>query len=612
MLAVAALLVAGAPDAADRPGVTIQAPHYGEVLFHFYQQDDFGALTRLLAARDSGRLGPHATEAELLLGGLYLGYGQHREAGDIFSRLLAVNSEPEVRDRAWFYLGKVRYQRGLFAEAEAALRQVGPALPSVLTGEHRVLLAQALMGQARFREAARLLDGLDATSEWQAYGRINLGVALVRAGDLSAGAQALDVVGTAAVSSPELLSLRDKANLALGYARLQANEPALARPALARVRLDGPFSSKALLGVGWADAALGEYRRALAPWLALRDRDMLDSAVQESLLAVPYAYARLDAQGSAIDQYLASVDAFDTEIARLDAAIGRARDGTLLQSLLSQDDSVIARWYWQLDQLPESTDTRYLYHLVAQHQFQDGLRDVRDLQALRTHLARWQEKMGAFTDMIEARRQAYEQRLPAVSARLGEVDPAALQARRDELAARLASIEQTRDVVGLATAAESDAWHRLAALAAGPGVDAPEAAGARDRVRVLRGMLLWDLDREYKYRLWRQRRSLAELDTALETNQRLASRTLDARSGIPADTATFEARILSLTPRVAAMQSAVAAALGAQTTELHRMAVLELEAQRERLAAYRVQARFALATLYDRASATAADAGLRP
>ena len=38
----------------------------------------------------------------------------------------------------------------------------------------------------------------------------------------------------------------------------------------------------ALLGVGWADAALGEFKRALVPWLALRKRNLLDSAVQES------------------------------------------------------------------------------------------------------------------------------------------------------------------------------------------------------------------------------------------------------------------------------------------------------------------------------------------
>ena len=103
--------------------------------------------------------------------------------------------------------------------------------------------------------------------------------------------------------NPELAALRDRANLALGFAYLQANEPARARPALERVRLDGPYSNKALLGIGWADAALGDYQGALTPWLELRERNLLDAAVQESYLAVPYAFAKLNANAQSAEYY---------------------------------------------------------------------------------------------------------------------------------------------------------------------------------------------------------------------------------------------------------------------------------------------------------------------
>ena len=58
-------------------------------------------------------------------------------------------------------------------------------------------------------------------------------------------------------------ALRDRANLALGFAYLQANQPDKARVPLERVRLNGAYSNKALLGLGWADAALGDYQAAL-------------------------------------------------------------------------------------------------------------------------------------------------------------------------------------------------------------------------------------------------------------------------------------------------------------------------------------------------------------
>jgi tetratricopeptide (TPR) repeat protein len=70
-----------------------------------------------------------------------------------------------------------------------------------------------------------------------------------------------------------------------------------------RVRLSGPQSSKALLGAGWADAAEKHYEAALAPWQELQGRSLLDAAVQESYLAVPYAYAELGAMAQSAEYY---------------------------------------------------------------------------------------------------------------------------------------------------------------------------------------------------------------------------------------------------------------------------------------------------------------------
>ncbi len=92
-----------APDPAGLPAVKVQDLHYGDVLFHFYGRDHFEALVRLSAYREQGHLKPHARDAELLRGGLYLSLGQHREAREIFERLLADATTPApVRDRAWF------------------------------------------------------------------------------------------------------------------------------------------------------------------------------------------------------------------------------------------------------------------------------------------------------------------------------------------------------------------------------------------------------------------------------------------------------------------------------------------------------------------------------
>jgi hypothetical protein len=60
--------------------------------------------------------------------------------------------------------------------------------------------------------------------------------------------------------------------------------------------------------------------------------------------------------------------------------------------------------------------------------------------------------------------------------------------------------------------------------------------------------------------------------------------------------------VAALRGRIEALQARLAAAGDRQSTFLARLAVRELEQQKDRLATYQVQARFALATMYDRAA----------
>ena len=106
---------------------------------------------------------------------------------------------------------------------------------------------------------------------------------------------------------------------------LEKGSPELANQYLSRVRLKGPFSNRALLGAGWVQASLGQYKKALVPWSMLHDRDITDTSVQEVMLAVPYAYGRLDYYGKAAILYGKAMDNFGYEIDRLTQSITSIR-----------------------------------------------------------------------------------------------------------------------------------------------------------------------------------------------------------------------------------------------------------------------------------------------
>jgi len=606
--AALAMLAGGVAGARDRDtGTVVQDLAYGEVLFDYFQEDYFNALTRLLAGQQRGELVHHGVESELMLGGLYLSYGQHRLAGEIFERVLQQSVEPAVQDRAWFFLATIWHQRGYLAEAEAALARIGAELPRELEPRRQMLHAEVLMEQGRFADALATLESWQRPDDaWIGYAKYNIGVSLVRLGQVEAGAKVLDEVGQLEPENPAFAALRDKANVALGYAWLQAARPVEAKPSLQRVRLNGPFSNKALLGVGWANAEAADYRAALAPWLELHDRSLLDSAVQESLLAVPYAFAQLGADKQAADHYVSAIDAFNGEIGRLTSSIDSIEGGKLITELLGEhaDADEASGWYWRLEQVPDTVESRYLYELLASNRFQEGLKNYRDLLQLNGNLDRWDESLVAFNDILDTRQRAYEQRLPSIDASLASVDLDALAARRVELEARLQAIERSEDVVALGTPKEQQTWQMLAGMEAKLATLPNDAASdaIRAKHRFLRGLLLWDLRRDYKARLWAEKKSLGELDRQLREAQRRHHQVSTARDDWPAKFAALTARIDGLRPRVDGLKAAAQAALETQRAFLQGIAVEELEAQRDRLNTYVVQARFALASIYDRAA----------
>ncbi len=613
LLAAAALLAvpwAGVPAADVKPNPDGLPPHeirdlhYGDVLFYFYQDDYFAAITRLLAAQEQHRV-PHTEgEAELLLGGLYLSLGEHLEAGRIFDALLAGNTSEAVRNRAWYFLGKTWYERNYLTEAERALRQVSDKVDPRINAERTMLLAQIMMREGRYDDAIAVLSAWRGAPSWTAYAQFNLGVALVRNDRLDAAIPFLDSVGRLRSDREEFLALKDKANLALGFALLQAKRPAEAKPILERVRLDGPFSNKALLGAGWADASLGDFKRALVPWVALHKRNLLDSAVQESYLTVPYAYGELHADGQAADAYTGAIDSFDAELKRIDESIGEIRAGSLLERLFAddKDKNKNVSWVFELKTLPDAPESRYLYLLLASNDFQEGLKNYRELLYMTQNLESWRGSLAAFDDILDTKRVAYAERLPKTDAVLAATDLDALRRKRVDFDARLDGIERSNDVAALGTPEEQATWARLKRiediLAAHP--DDPDLAPMREKLRLMKGVVYWRLAESFKVRLYNERRSVRELNAALQETERRASLVAQAKQTMPADTGGYAARVASVRERMDVLQRRLAAVAGQENHFLQALAIETLEDQKRRIETYQLQARYALASIFDR------------
>jgi tetratricopeptide (TPR) repeat protein len=616
----AALVPATAFAAPAAPPHVIQDPYYGQVLFDFYRDEYFTALTELMVAQSLGRVSHHDDEAEVLRGGLLLSYGMHKQAGEIFDQLIARHAPPSVQDRAWFFLAKIRYQRGLDAEAEAAIDKVGTNLPPALDEQRQLLKAQLLMARGEYAGAAKVLDTLVKASVggWffnrtagNLFARYNLGVAQVRGGDTAKGVAVLDAIGTMPGPDEETRALRDRANVALGFAALQADKPLDARKYLERVRLQGPSANKALLGFGWAAASLKQYNNALVPWNELVARDPDDAAVLEARIAAPYAYGELGAAGQALRGYQDAITAFDAENVRLDESIAALRKGSLVETLAQRNAQPGMGWYQNITTLPSALPhPSHLTSVMAQNDFQEGFKNYRDLQFLARNLGDWQGRLGVYDQMLANRRQGFAERLPKVrseAAGLSSVD--LLQKRHDVLAAAVAQGERDADGRAFATEAERALLARIDRVKDTLSKDdATSLVAARERLRLVSGAMTWQLAESEPGRLWDAKKGLKATEAGLAQGRALETELLAAQRDEPARFERLAGRIAALNRRVALLQPRVASLSTEQQQALQGLAITALQQQKERLDGYTSQARFSVAQLYDQAVRKSSDA----
>jgi tetratricopeptide (TPR) repeat protein len=433
----------------------------------------------------------------------------------------------------------------------------------------------------------------------------NLGIALLEDGRRDEAIDQLDRAGQVSSDDPATLAIRDKSNLVLGTLLFESSDFEHAERSLDRVRLEGPFSNQALLRAGWADATAQKFDRALVPWALLAGRDPTDAAVQEAILALPYAYSRLNVHGRAAILYGHAVGSFGQQLEKLDASLRSVRQGEFLKDLAREEIRQDKDWVIRLRSLPDAPETFYLTNLIASHDFQTALQNYLDLEDMRKKLVAWQRSLDAFDDLVRLRRAYYEPLLPDIDARFRKLD-AQMRLRLEQ---RKAVEKRIQDLLVaprpdfLATAEEQSALARLerveSALSAG---DDDATRALRARVRRLQGFLAFNLATDYHRRLTDAYEHLHALnrDVAVLTAQYDAF--VRTRQAATHGYEGYEPQIRSLRARVGDALERLEPTMAQQGRVLEVVAMRELESRRERLEAYQNQARFAFADSYDRAA----------
>lgn len=618
--------------------VDLRDLYFGEILYYANQDLHFDALSRLDAELsqyyklDESELDlfhKHLGHAEFSVGDIELQYRMNQRAGKAIQAVLDEGVDLATRNQAAFALARLFYKKNdpqntLYAlqlireepeksryDEKYSLAILRGKEPETFKTDVAYLHALASIDTGQFTDAANSLQLLRKEKNLQGFVLYNLGIALIQSGQEQQGLAVLDELSNMEFSENSLLALKDKTNIKLAYRYLDKGNARQAQKYFERIRLDGPYSNRALLGAGWVAVSQGRYDKALVPWSMLHERAETNYSVQEVLMAVPYAYGKLNAHGKAANLYDHAMDVFAEEINSLDDSIKNIRKGKFLIALLDDKSDKDKNWLVNLRDLPDAPETRYILELMASHDFQQSYKNYKDLADLRHHLEKWLADLRVYEELIEIRRSYQEPLLPVVEKEFKKLD-ARIKLRleqRNNLATKIKNMLISPRPDYLATSNERQAMNAITALEEIIATN-PQSADQeiKRRIKRLRGVLLWRVQSEYDQRLtdaYNNQVSLDEIIKKLKLRYNSFIRTRQAA------TQSYEGYIIPIRQsrtRLFTAQRKLKGVMAKQGRLLETMAINELDSRRKRLEEYQIKARFALAESYDRATKAQLDA----
>ena len=586
--------------------------YFGEALYQAYQGQYFDALERLDAELAQHRhldepeldsLQHHIRQADFSVGDFELRYRMHLRAGRAIRAVLEADVDQPVKNEAAFRLARIEFQKGQSEDALHALERIHGTVPEGIKDDIEFLRANVYLALGRPADAVEVLRRLQGTESLKGFAAYNLGIALLQADHTPDALRQLDKAGQIESRELSTAAIRDKSNMVLGSIMLQSADYGHAQQAFDRVRLEGPYSNRALLSTGWAEVSAHDYEKALVPWGMLVGRDATDAAVQEAKLALPFAYSRLQLYGRAALLYGQALDSFGKELEKVDASVRSIRAGNFLKALVREEIKQDNLWIVRLRTLPDTPETFYLTDLMASNDFQAALQNYLDMEDLRRRLIAWQNGFDAFADLMRLRRANYTPLLPQVDARFRELD-SQMRVRveqRDHLQKRLQDLLTAPRPALLATTDERLALERLRQIEKTLGHSRGGNGALCAEVQRLQGVLTWRLYTEYPERLTQAHEHLHELSQDVRMLQEQYTAFVRARQAAVHSYAGYDQSISRLRTRVGDARERVDTLLARQGHIIEAVAIDELRTRRERLEAYQVQARYAVADSYDRA-----------
>ena len=591
---------------------------YGWALYEYHQGNVFEALTQLAVAREQGGIEGHGDHPALVEGGLMLSWGMTREASKLFTELLGSDGagstlSPDVRNQAWFYLGKVFFLEGNRELAGENLERVdAEALAEAnhdLFREWVYLRARVAMMSSRIEDVSKLTslkEQLEDTDIWSLYLQYNSAVAALDAGDVATAEAELQTLiaiiqqsADSAEPEAEREGLLDRARLSLARLYLRDGRFDAALEILGDMPLNGVFADQALFDYAIAAAGQGRPDRALDALDTLSSRDLFLPWRQQVPFARAYVLEQMNKPQRALPAFRQAADLYQARIEELDIIRNRLTEESLMAQLdfTRDSDGILTDSYGRLRVQPADFG---IAEVLASETFQQALAELNELYQMQSFIAERQSRFESFRIMLETREQQRQVRIAETRRALENQQADQWQTLHEEFRETIATALAEDDAQFFMTAEQKalrDKLNEVEETLAGLPDDATTAR-QRETYRRMRAYFDWWIADDYGVNRWAAQKQLRELDREMQhfQAQRQRVETLMSDDDRHAELAR---RISASERELATLGQEVAVALSNARRILLSQVDSMLVAQQEELNGYLVASRHAQARLAD-------------
>lgn len=377
---------------------------FGVVLFDYFQQDYFSALIEFEYNDELGNPLAKEGKGHMLQGGMMVSYGMPDEAEIRLHRILDSVNGDNVRNRIWYFLARLYYNKSEQQKAYDALDKISGNVDKELHFDYHYLATLIRNDGSHLAEEKKAIEALSKDNPAYPYLLFNFAISHLVAGDLTGAVANLEKVAAYTGQNEEMSVLADRATHGLAQLALQAGHVGQAWYYLRNIRTSGLYSNRALLSYAWAAIKLKQYNDAIPALEILNSRSIAIPEVQEAKVLLAHLYEQQGAPRQALKSNLLAEKQFRSGL----NLVGDARKAidlldvprefiANLEAIKDEED-----WYGTRPSVDYMKLTPFLIDLMASNEFNETLRELADLYAIEDNLMYWKDQAEQHLLILEA------------------------------------------------------------------------------------------------------------------------------------------------------------------------------------------------------------------